>query len=181
MNEGSEVSRYYTDEKGRRRWPRNEEIAAKLKELHDFLVIGGYDQVHASRYPRLALAISRHPHPIEKLAAEGRLQEFPGIAGAVSEIVQELIDRGTCQKFEEWSRTTPVTVLELTKIPGIGAKTARALHREHGISSLVDLDEALREGRLGEIRGFGAKRLEAIRRHIAERRNPRGGRARRPG
>ena len=84
MNEGSQVSRYYTDEKGRRRWPRNDEIAAKLKELHDFLVIGGYDEVHASRYPRLALTISRHPHPIEKLAAEGRLQEFPGRSNTVS-------------------------------------------------------------------------------------------------
>lgn len=175
------MSGYYTDEKGRRRWRRNEEIAAKLKELHDFLVIGGYDEVHASRYPRLALAISRYPLSIERLAAEGRLEEFPGIAGAVSEIIRELIDRGTCGKFEEWARTTPVTVLELTEIPGIGPKTAKSLHQDHRISSLADLDESLRSGQLGEIRGFGAKKLEAIRRHIAEKRSQRVGRTRRAG
>lgn len=163
-----QVSGYYTDEKGRRRWRRNEEIAAKLKELHDFLVIGGYDEVHASRYPRLALAISRYPLSIETLAAEGRLEEFPGIAGAVSGIIQELIDRGTCRKFEEWSQTTPKSVLELTKIPGIGAKTVKALHTQHGISSLADLGEALGDGRLSQIRGFGARKLETIRRHIAD-------------
>ena len=175
------MSEYYTDEKGRRRWRRNEEIAAKLKELHDFLVIGGYDEVHASRYPRLALAISRYPHSIEILAAEGRLEEFPGIAGAVSEIIQELIDGGTCGKFEERARTTPVTVLQLTEIPGIGAKTAKSLDQDHRISSLADLDEALQDGRLGEMRGFGAKRLDAIRTHIAERRSSRSGRTRRTG
>ena len=164
------VRNEYVDEKGRRRWRRNDEIADKLRDLHDFLVIGGYDEVHASRYPRLALAISRSPQSIETLAAEGRLREFPGIAGVIEDIVQELIDRGTCKKFEDWSRTTPVTVLELTKIPGIGARTAKRLYQEHGIAGLADLDAAIQDGRLRRIRGFGPKKVDAISGHIEKQR-----------
>ena len=57
----------YTDAKGRTRWRCNDEIAKKLQQLHEILVIGGYEESHATRYTRLAYTISRHPESVEEL------------------------------------------------------------------------------------------------------------------
>ena len=152
----------YVDEKGRTRWRRNDEIAKKLTELHDFLIIGGYEESHARRYNQLAYAISRHPESIDALYVSGRLNEIPGIGGTVAGIIGEYLERGTCVKFEEFAESTPTTILELTSIPRLGAKTARLLYLEHGIDSMAKLKEALDQGWLGTVKGMGPKMLKTI-------------------
>ena len=67
----------YTDAKGRTRWHRNDEIAKNLQQLHDILVIGGYEESHATRYARLAYTISRHPESVEALHDEGVCRQSP--------------------------------------------------------------------------------------------------------
>ena len=166
MNPKGDTS--YTDAKGRTRWRRNDEIAEKLQQLHDILVIGGYEESHAARYPRLAYAISRHPESIEALHREGRLSTISGVGETISEIIGEFIETGTCTKLEEFAEHTPKTVLELTAIPKLGTKTAKALHDELGIDSLVSLSQALGEGKLKGFKGMGKKTLETIRQHISE-------------
>ena len=158
----------YIDEKGRTRWRRNDEIAEKLTELYDFLVIGGYEETHARRYHQLAYAVSRHPELIDALHAEDRLGEIPGIGGTVAAIIGEYVERGTCGKFEEFAESTPPSVLELTEIPRLGAKTARLLYAEHGIDSLAKLKEALDQGQLQKVKGMGPKMLATIAAHAEE-------------
>lgn len=138
----------YTDQKGRTRWRRNDEIADKLKQLHDILIIGGYEESHATRYTRLAYTISRHPESVEVLHDEGRLSAISGVGETIAEIIGEFIETGTCNKLEEFAEHTPKTVLELTALPGVGIKTAKALYDELGIDSRASLGEALNEGRL---------------------------------
>ena len=156
----------YTDEKGRTRWRANDEIGEKLKELHDLLVVGGYPPDHAARYPKLAYTISRHPESITELHAQGRLRELPGVAKTVEGILAELIETGDCAKARETSEgyesPPPRSVLTLTAIPGLGAKTVRVLYAEHGIQSLAQCQEALKAGTLPAIAGFGPKLRERV-------------------
>ncbi len=152
----------YVDEKGRTRWRQNDALADKLAELHDFLVVGGYPETHAARYRQLARFISRHPERIDLIHAEGRLADISGIGASVAVIIGEYIDTGTSTKFEEFAETTPPSVLELLLVPGIGVKTARTLYSDHGLDSLAKLKAGLAEGRLQEVKGMGAKTLEAI-------------------
>ena len=95
----------YIDQKGRTRWQRNDEIAEKLQQLHDILVIGGYEESHAARYPRLAYAISRYPEPIVELHREGRLSTISGVGETIAEIIGEFIETRTCTKLEEFAET----------------------------------------------------------------------------
>ena len=161
----------YTDAKGRRRWRRNDEIAEKLKQLYDILVIGGYPESHATRYPQLAHTISRYPEPIDRLHEEGRLTEIPGIGGIVSGIIGEFLETGTCTKLEKFTDHMPRSVLELTAIPRLGAKTARVLYADLGIDGLAALDRAIDEDRLEGIKGIGKKTLETMREHIRRKRD----------
>ncbi len=160
----------YVDHKDRLRWHCNDELAQQLKKLYDFLVIGNYEESHAARYPRLAHTISRHPDSIRQLQAEGRLEEFPGIGGIITEIVTELLETGTCTKMDqgdEFFTSPPRSVLELTDVPRLGAKTARVLYQDHGIDGLDALEAALIDGRLAQVKGIGKTMIETIRKHIA--------------
>jgi DNA polymerase (family 10) len=158
----------YIDAKGRTRWHKNDELGAQLKRLGDFLVIGGYPEQHAARYPKLSHAISRWPEPVEKLHAEGRLSEIPGVGETVATIIGEYLDRGSSTKWEEWAKETPESVMELAEIPGLGAKTIRTLYAEYGISDLITLRHALESGILADVPGLGPKTLKAIREHLSK-------------
>jgi DNA polymerase/3'-5' exonuclease PolX len=155
----------YTDDKGRTRWRENDALGEKLKELHDLLVIGGYPPDHAARYPKLAYTISRHPESIIEVHAQGRLRELPGVAKTVEGILAELIETGDCTKAREPSEgyePPPRSVLTLTAVSGLGAKTVRVLYAEHGIEGLTRCREALASGTLPAIPGLGPKLRERI-------------------
>jgi DNA polymerase (family 10) len=159
----------YIDAKGRTRWKRNDEMGERLKQLGEFLVIGGYDESHAARYPRLAHDVSRYPVSVMELHREGRLEEIPGIGSTIAGIVGEILDTGTCRKIEEWAEHTPKSVMELAAIPGLGAKTIKLLYQEYGIADLDSLAAALADGRLDGVKGLGPKTITAIREHLAAR------------
>lgn len=165
------MSDSYIDDKGRTRWRRNDEIAELLRRLHDYLVIGGYPEDHAARYPRLAHAVSRLPESLDTIRAEGRLGSIPGVGGTITTILEELLEQGTCEKMRLHGEEsgTPLSVLELTEIPRLGAKTAKLLYQEHGIDSLATLRAALDEGRLDGVKGVGVKMIETMEAHLAAR------------
>ena len=130
----------YVDAKGRRRWHCNDALAEKLKELYDYLVIGNYEESHAARYPKLAHTISRSPDSIEVLAKEGKLSSISGVSKVIAGIITELLETGSCQKMDdgdEYFTPPPRSVLELTKIPRLGAKNSEVAlsgpwNRRHG-------------------------------------------------
>ncbi|MBT5876057.1 MAG: hypothetical protein HOH43_21700 [Candidatus Latescibacteria bacterium] len=159
----------YIDAKGRQRWSRNDKLGRQLQMLYDILVIGGYDESHARRYPQLAYTISRHHESIQVMMEEGRLTEIPGIGGVVGQIITEFLKTGTCSKLEEWAEGTPRSVLDLTEIPGLGAKTVGTLYRDHGIDGLETLKAGIEDGTVDGIKGIGKKMVEKMRQTIADR------------
>ena len=157
----------YVDEKGRTRWRRNDEIAEKLTDLYDFLVIGGYEESHAVVYKRLSYTISRYPASVERLLSEGRLAEIPDVGPTIAALIEEFMLTGTCGKREEWAAYHPPSLLDVCAIPGMGAKMVRTLYLEHRIDSLPRLEKALDSGQLAGDRGLGKKTVESARAHIA--------------
>jgi DNA polymerase (family 10) len=152
----------YTDAKGRTRWQQNDWLAEQLKQLGEFLIIGGYEESHATRYPKLAYAISRHPEPVEVLWEEKRLGSIPGVGATIQGIIGEFLATGSCTKKEEWAGHTPLSVMEVAAIPGLGARTVKVLYQEHGVKDLADLRTALENGTLQNVPGLGKKTLTAI-------------------
>ncbi len=159
----------YTDSKGRVRWHCNDELGERLKELYDYLVIGNYEESHAARYPRLAHTISRHPESIRVMAEEGRLSEIGGVSKIIAGIIAELLETGSCKKMDEgdeYFTPPPRSVLELTQIPRLGAKTARTLYQDHGIDSLSSLESAISDGSIGKVKGVGKGMIATMQAHI---------------
>ena len=141
----------------------NAEVAQSLRDLRDFLIIAGYEEGHATRYTHIARAIEKLPEEVALLRREGRLKEIPGVGPTIQTYLKELLDDGVTSKQKEWEGSAPITVLEMLRVPGMGARTARLVFGLTGVTSLAELQEAEREGRLDEIPGLGPTLRERIR------------------
>lgn len=135
----------------------NNELAHKLKDLRDFLIIAGYEESHATRYTQIARLIEKMPEPIETVEAEGRLTDIPGVGKLVAMYIREILTTGVSSKQRDWEQFAPVSVLELVRIEGIAAKTAKRLFQEFGIDGLASLKLALDSGILDDVSGIGPK------------------------
>lgn len=160
----------YTDEKGRTRWHRNDEVAAIVRQLGEYLIIGGYPEAHAKRYAQLAHTISRLSESIDVMAREGRLDRISGVGGVITGYLSEIVTTGTTAKFDDdqYGPPPPRSVLELTAIERLGPKTARTLYQEHAIDSLATLCTALKAGTLDDVKGLGPKMRDTILRHCRD-------------
>jgi len=158
------ASKKYTDAKGRTRWVRNDQVAAVVKQLGDYLIIGGYPEDHAKRYAQIAHTISRWPESIDSLAGDNELNSLPGVGGTITTYLEEIVHTGTTEKFDDdqYGPPPPRSVLELTQIDRLGAKTARMLYQEHNIDSLKTLCKAAKAGKLHGIKGIGPKMISTI-------------------
>lgn len=141
----------------------NLELANELRDLRDFLIIAGYEESHATRYTLIARAIEKMPESVQTMKEEGRLDEIPGVGKLIKLYIKEYLETGTCSKRTEWASEAPDTVLELVRIPGIGAKTARFLFQNYGAYSLESLKIAIQEGKLDQAPGIGPKTLKTMR------------------
>ena len=141
----------------------NAQVAQSLRDLRDFLIIAGYEEGHATRYTHIARTIEKLPEDVTLLRREGRLKEIPGVGPTIQTYLKELLDEGVTSKQKEWENSTPITVLEMLRVPGMGARTARLVFGLTGVTSLAELQEAEREGRLDEIPGLGPALRERIR------------------
>jgi len=145
----------------------NAELAQKLRDLRDFLIIAGYEESHATRYTQIARTIEKMPESAEQMKREHRLTEIPQVGKLIAVYIREIIDDGVSSKQREWESQAPISVLELVRIPGLGPKTAATMFHLHGIDGLKTLKEADKNGIVENIPGVGPKLHATIREYLA--------------
>ncbi|MFW6084060.1 MAG: DNA polymerase/3'-5' exonuclease PolX [Gemmatimonadota bacterium] len=149
----------------------NVEIAAALTEMADLLEIKGEENPFRIRaYRNAVLTVQDHATPLRKLVEEGAdLTELPAIGKDMSEHITELVKTGRLSQLDELAKEIPLSLVGLTRLPGVGPKRARKLWDELGITTIDELEAAAEAGRVEELEGFGAKTqskiLDAIERH----------------
>jgi DNA polymerase (family 10) len=152
----------------RRKRVSNAEIARALREMALFLEMDGVP-FKPQAYEKAAYAVTAIDRPLAEIHAEGgvkALDALPGIGKGIAERIAGLLETGKLADLEALRKQTPVDVLGLTAIEGIGAKKARALWRAIGVRSVAELESAAKRGRIRELPHFGErserKILEAI-------------------
>ncbi|QKG19535.1 DNA polymerase/3'-5' exonuclease PolX [Actinomadura verrucosospora] len=143
----------------------NDEAAALIQELADLLSITGGDAFKIRAYEKAARAIAGHPDDISGLDLAG-LRKIPTVGEAIAKKVLDYTTTGTIRQVEELRTQIPAGVRALTTIPTLGPKKALAVYEELGISSVDELAEAIKAGRLRGLKGFGAKTEDNILRGI---------------
>ncbi len=141
---------------------RNVEIADALSELATLYELDGAIRYRVLAYREAARVIRQSPVSVEELARSGRITELPGVGGTLEQKVLALLDEGEIPAATKLKRRLPPTLIEVTRVPGVGAKTARRLYDELGVASLDELRAAARDERIREVKGLGPKFEENV-------------------
>ena len=143
-------------------------IAAALRELAELHRFVGGPPHRPRAYQNAARSIEASQN-VERLVADRRLTELPGVGASIARLVNELVVTGTAKSLETLRARVPHAMLALARVPGVTPKTARRLVQELGLTSVADLEAALREHRVQTLRGFGpateSRLLDAVRAH----------------
>jgi DNA polymerase (family 10) len=141
---------------------RNAEIANALTELGTLYELDGAVRYRVIAYREAARVIRDSPVSVEELAREGRATELPGVGKTLQAKIVALVDTGSIPAADKLKERFPASLIEVTYVPGLGARTARRLYDEVGIASLEQLREAAESGRLRDVKGLGQKAEENV-------------------
>ena len=142
--------------------PTNAEIADAFSELGTLYELDGADRFRVNAYRDAAKTMRQCPVSIAELTRAGKVTELPGIGKTSAEKIKALLDTGVIPSAEKLKAKFPATLVEVTRIPGLGAKTARRLFDEIGVASIDDLRQAIDEERIRSMKGLGPKAEENI-------------------
>src|SRR3954454_3692895 len=141
---------------------RNAEIADALNELATLYELDGAIRYRVLAYREAARVIRQSPVSVAELAQAGRATELPGIGKTLEGKIVTLIETGEIPSAAKLKRKFPVSLVEVTRVPGVGAKTARRLYDELGVSNLDELRAAAEAERIREVKGLGPKAEENV-------------------
>jgi DNA polymerase (family 10) len=140
----------------------NAEIAAALDELGVLYELDGAVRYRVLAYSTAANAIRESPVSVAELARNGQATEVPGVGKTLAEKIVALLDTGEIPAAVKLKAKFPPTLIEVTRVPGLGAKTARRLYDELGITSMEELKAAAETEQIREVKGLGPKAEENV-------------------
>ena len=138
----------------------NARIARTFEELADLLELAGESPFKLRAYRTFAETARGLGEPLANVAARGELEQIDGVGKAIASKVVDLLATGTFRALDGARADVPASLLDVLRVPGLGAKSVRRLWQEAGVTSLGDLLYACQENRLAKLSGFGAKKQE---------------------
>ena len=100
-------------------------------------------------------------HDLNSLSAE-QLETIDGIGKKVALAIVSISETGTFEELQNMVDQTPSGVVKMLGIKGLGSKKIRTLWKDLEIENLETLLVACQEGKVAELKGFGAKTQEKV-------------------
>ena len=144
----------------------NKEMARAFQFLGELMELHGENPFKIRSYQNAYLTLRKLDRPLSDFSEE-ELEALPGIGKAIVGKIRELVLHGKMEALEKYKAITPAGVGELLLVQGLGPKKLRVIWKELGVESIGELEYALHENRLLELKGFGEKTQEELRRQLA--------------
>lgn len=141
---------------------KNFEIAFIFSDIADMLEIKGENFFKIRAYRKAAHVIGNLPSDIRDVMIQTPLEEIDGIGKTLSGKIQEILKTGTCRFYEDLKRELPRGLVEMLRIPGLGAKKVRFIYDTLHISSIDELEKAAKSHQLRILPGMGVKTEQTI-------------------
>ena len=136
----------------------NADVVAVFSEIADLLEIEGANPFRVRAYRNAARMLGELGRSVKTMVDRpAELDALPGIGPDLAGKIIEVVTTGSCALLQRLRQELPPVITELLKIPGLGPKRVRTLHRELGIETLAQLRQAAEQGRVQSVHGFGAK------------------------
>ena len=145
----------------------NGAIAAELMALAQFLAASGANKFKVKAYRRAARTIRGLGESIDELVRNDvDLTQFPGIGGAISGAIQEIVRTGTLRQLATIRAQAAPELSEIAQHPGLDPRRVLRIYKKLGISSTAALKEKLLGGEIGA--KLGARMEQHVRQGLQE-------------
>ncbi|PHS03302.1 MAG: DNA polymerase III subunit beta [Blastopirellula sp.] len=142
----------------------NEQIAERFGQLADLLEFQGANAFRIRAYRGAVRIIGGLTEQITTILKDEtrKLTDIEGIGKEIAAKSVVLVETGRLPQLDALLEEIPKTVLQMLKIPGLGAKKAAVIYRELGIADLESLQLACEQNQIQALKGFGKKSEETI-------------------
>lgn len=142
-----------------------EEIAQQLKLTAQLMELHEENPFKIKSIANAAFKLDKTDIALQGLSLQ-ELEKIEGIGKGIASKINELQTTGTLKELSEMVTKTPVGVIDMLGIKGIGPKKVGQLWRELQIESVGELLYACNENRLISLKGFGTKTQEQVKKQI---------------
>jgi DNA polymerase (family 10) len=132
------------------------ELTAKLLELHNA------DPFKIKGYSIAAFYLDKYKDGELQYMTEQELTKLQGIGKSTAGKIVQIAKTGTFPELEELLSNTPLGVMEMFNIKGIGPKKIAVLWQELGIDNLHELELACLNGSVAKLKGLGGSIQQKI-------------------
>lgn len=135
----------------------NERAAQAFVEIAEYMELAGENKFKIKAYVKASSVLRQLTDDLADLSESGKLLSIPGVGKAIAEKIEHFLAHGTIPLLEELRAQIPPGLVDISGLPGLGPKKTSQLNKELGISDLVELRQALLDGKVAELKGFNAK------------------------
>ena len=136
-------------------------VSSLLEQIASLLEIKGENPFKIRAYYNAAKVLSGI-EDVEEVIRSGHGREIKGVGDAIATKLEEYVKTGKMLYYDELTRETPASLLELLQIPNLGPRKIKVLYEALGITNVGELEYACKEHRLTSLPGFGEKTQEKI-------------------
>lgn len=150
-----------------------EEIAQQLKLTAQLMELHEENPFKVKSIANAAFKLDKTDIALQGLSLQ-ELEKIEGIGKSIASKINEMQTTGTLKELADMLNRTPLGVVDMLGIKGIGPKKVGQLWRELQIESVGELLYACNENRLTALKGFGAKTQDQVRKQIEFHQSNRG-------
>lgn len=126
----------------------NQQFRFIFRDIANLLELQEDDPFRVRAYRRAAQTIDHLGESLRLIAQRNALEELPGIGKTLAREIRELLEVGHLRYHEHLKSTVPEGILALLRLPSLTPEHVRRLWREHNITSVTQLTQAMHEQRL---------------------------------
>ncbi len=135
----------------------NRELAETFTLIANLLEIKGEVIYVTLAYRKAAENLTTLARDANEYWKEGKLKEIPGVGKAIAEKIDELLRTGKLEFLEKLKEEVPPGLADWLQVPGLGPKKVAMVWKELGITTLAELADAAKGGKLRTLAGMGEK------------------------
>jgi len=143
----------------------NKEIANSFSDLAKMMELHGENPYRFKSYQNVYIQLRKLQTPLTEMSADD-MEAVKGVGKGTVAKIQEILSTGKLTALEEYKAKTPPGVIEMLQIKGFGPKKIMALWKGLEIETVGELLYACNENRLVELKGFGAKTQEDLKKKL---------------
>lgn len=139
----------------------NSEIADILSLHAKLLEINDKDERRYKTFSNAAFVLERLEGNVYEMSSQ-QILSIQGIGKMLEKAISDIVSFGTFEEFEDIRTTTPIGVVEMFRVKGLGVKKIKQLWQALAIDSIEKLKKACQEGIISSLKGFGEKTQDKI-------------------